>query len=122
VAPAGTEWENPEQSRPGWLHPERPRASEPAAVWAKSGMRMKPHLPGVAESMESPAAVLLVRAAEAVARLPQREVAVDGAPDLSEPAVWDRACWPELKEPGGATEPRARALRVHPPNAMDGPA
>jgi hypothetical protein len=120
VAPAATEWENPEQSRPGVLHPERPRASEPAAVWAKpepAGLPVKPQLPWAAESMEFPAAVLLVRTAVAAAQSPQLGVAGDGAP-----AVLERPCWPELKEPGGALGLPARAWQVHPPNVMDGPA
>jgi hypothetical protein len=72
--------------------------------------------PWVAESMEFPAVVLLVRTAEAVVQSPPLEVAEDGAP-----AVLERPCWPESKEPGGAPALQARVLQVQPRNAMDGP-
>jgi hypothetical protein len=124
-APAGTEWESPEQSLPASPHLERLRASEPAAVSVKrelAGWPVKPQPSWAAELTEFLAAVLPVRAPEAAVQLSRLEPGGDEAPDLSEVAVLEQACWPESKEPGGAAVLRAMALRVRPRNARDGPA
>jgi len=125
VLPDGTEWENQEQIRPEALHPGRPHGSEPEEVSAEpeiAGHRVMPQLISAAERLELPAAVSLVRAAGAVVRSPQREVAGDEARDLSEVAVSDPVHLREPAEPGARPGLLAMAAQVHLRNARDGPA
>lgn len=123
VLPDARGWENPEQSRPGEIHQERPHAWEPGQVSAEAvaGRRENWRPSWAAERMELPAEVWLVREPGADVRSPQREVAGDEARDLSEVAVSEPARSREAAGPGVRPVLPAMALQVHPPNAMEAP-